>query len=84
MVVNVFVDIESCKDVKSVAKVNVSWDGSITLEYREEVCGPDYRVDMDHRHNPVTVGVNVGLHNPHPVVGIRFVECFGKLVNECT
>ena len=83
MVVDVFVDIECCKDIKSVAKVNISWNGGITFEDREEVCGTDYGVNVYHRHNLVTVGVAVRLYNPHPIVRIRFVECFGELVNKC-
>ena len=37
MVINVFIDIESCKYVKHVAEVNIPWNGHVILEDQEEV-----------------------------------------------
>ena len=84
VVVNVFVDIESCKDVKRVAKVDISWNGCITLEDREEMHRADDRVDVHDRHDSIPVIVDIGLYDPHAVVGVRFVERLGKVVNQRT
>ena len=42
-----FVDIENSKDIKCVAKVEISWNGCIILEDQEEVHAIDYRINMD-------------------------------------
>ena len=84
MVVNILVYIEGSKNIERMAEVNVSRNGHVTLEDREEVCRTDYRVNVDHRHNPVSILINVRLHNPQAIVGVRFVEHFGKAVDECT
>ena len=84
MVIDVFVDIEGSKNIESVAEVNISWNGCIIAEDREEVCGANDGVNMYHRHSSVPVVVDIGLDNPQSIVRIGLVECFGKPVNKCT
>lgn len=84
MVVYVFIDIEGRKNVEGVAKVKVPRDSCITFEDREEVRGTDYGVSVYHGHNPVPIAIEVGLHNPQPIVRIRFIERFGEMVNKRT
>ena len=72
MIVNVFVDIESCKDIKRVAKVEISWNGCVILEDREEVHAADYRINVDHGHDPISATVEIRFYNPHPIVGVQF------------
>ena len=84
MVVNMFVDIKGCKNVESVAEVNISWNGCVTTEDREEVCSMDDGVGVYHGHGSVPVVVNIGLDNPQSIVRIGLVKCLGKPVNEHT
>jgi len=53
MVVNVLVHIESYEDIKSVAKVDLPWNKHITSKNWEKVCGMDYWIQMNNRHDPV-------------------------------
>ena len=74
MVVNILVHIERFKYVKSLAKVNISRNGNISCEDREKVCAADHRIDMNNRHEPISIAIKFGLNNPHAVVRIRVTE----------
>ena len=84
MVVNIFVYIEGCEDIEGVAEVDFPWNGCIPLEDWEEVRSMDDGINMNNRHNPVMVAVEIRFNYPHAVVGIGVVEGFAKLVDEGT
>ena len=69
MVVNILIHIECCEDVECVAKVYLSRNSDITAKDREKVYGTDHRVNVNNRHNLVTIVVEVRLNYPHAVVG---------------
>ena len=46
VVVNILVYIESCKDVKCMAEVNLSWNRYVASKDWEKVGTTDYRVHM--------------------------------------
>jgi len=84
MVIDVLVYIEGSKDVERVAEVYLPRNSCITFKDWEKVSGTDNRVHMYDGHNPILFVVEIGFDNPHPVVRVRVVEGFGKLVNERT
>ena len=59
MIVNVFVDVESCKDIECMAKVEILWNGCIILEDREEVYTADYRINVDYGHDLISTTVDI-------------------------
>ena len=82
MVVDVLVHIERCEDVKSMAEIYFPRNGYITSEDWEKVCGADDGVNVDDRHNLIFVAVEVGLDNPHAVVGVGVIKGLVEFVDE--
>ena len=82
MIVNELINIKGRKNVKRMAKVDVSRNGRIAVEDWEEVRPADYGVDMDHRHDSVPIAVDVRLDGPHPVVRVRVIKRFRKMMDE--
>ena len=83
MIIDILVHIESREDVECVAKVNLPWNRCIALKNWEKVCGVDYRIHMNDRHDPILVTIEIGFNNPHAIVRIRIIEGLAKMVNEC-
>ena len=84
MVVNILIHVECCEDVKCVAEVYLSRNSDIAAKDREKVYGADNGVDVNDRHNPVTIVVEVRLNYPHAVVGVGLVKGLAELVDERT
>ena len=74
MVINILINIKGFEDIECVAKIYAPGNGHITAEDQEEVRGTDDRVNMDHRHNSVSIVIDIGLDGPHPIVGIGPVK----------
>lgn len=83
MVVNIFIHIESSEDIKRVTEVYLPRNDCIISKDWEKVCGTDNGVDVDDRHDPILVAVDIGLDYPHAIVGVRVFEGFAKLMDEC-
>ena len=84
MVVNILIHIECCEDVKCVAEVYLSRNSDIAVKDREKVYGMDNGVDMNNRHNLVTIVIEVRLNSPHAIVWVGLVKGLAELVDERT
>ena len=84
MVIDILVHIESREDVECLTEVNLPRNNRITFEDWEKVCRTNYRVHIDNGHDPITVAIEIGLDNPHAVVGVGIVEGLTEVVDEGT
>ena len=82
MVVNVLIYIVGRKDIERVSKVYLPRNNRITSEDWEKVCSTDYGVQVNDRHNPISVAIKIGLDNPHPVIRVRVLEGFAKVMDK--
>lgn len=83
VVVNVLIYIEGGKDVESVAKVDLPWNGYISFEDWKKMSTTDYGVQVHNRHDSIFITVVIGFNDPHPIVGVRVVKGFVKFVDKC-
>ena len=84
MIVNVFIYIERCKDVKCVAEVYLPGNSGIPSKDRKEVCGTNHGINMNNVHDLIPVVVEIRLNDPHAVVRVGVIEGFAVVVDECT
>lgn len=67
-----------------MTEVYLPWNGGIDSEDWEKVCATNYGVNMNDRHDPIPVGVEIRFDNPHAVVRVWVIERFAKVVDERT
>ena len=63
-------------------KVDLPWDYCIVSKDWEKVCSMDYQVQMDERHDPVPIAIEIGFNNPHTIVRIRIIEGSAKVMDK--
>jgi hypothetical protein len=82
MVVYILVYIKRGEDVECMAEVYFPRNGCVTSKNWEKMCTTDNGVDVDNRHDPIVVAVEIGLNYPHSIVGVRVVKGFVEFVDE--
>ena len=84
VVVNILVYIEGCENVERVAEVYLSRNNCVASEDGEKVCSADDGVHIDNGHDAICVAIEIGLYNPHTVVGVGVVEGFAEMMDKRT
>lgn len=84
VVIDILVYIESREDIERVTEVNLPRNNHVTSENWEEVCGTDYSVHMNDRHDPIHVAIEIRFHDPHAVVRVRVVKGFAEAMDKRT